>query len=215
MKNAWNWDENQQAVIESPPNARLLVDAGPGTGKTAVACGRVAWLIDHGRISPNNIWLISFTRTAVQEIRNRIGEFLADGTAAYSVRIATLDSHAWMIHSGFDRNTELLGSYDENIRELTRKIKEDRDGLLSEYLQIVEHLIVDEAQDIVGIRADLVMEIIRRLSENCGVTVFSDAAQAIYGFSLDEEVREIKEQQKTLPEKIVDEYGDDLQNVSY
>jgi len=123
----------------------------------------VAWLIDHGRISPNNIWLISFTRTAVQEIRNRIGEFLADGTAAYSVRIATLDSHAWMIHSGFDRNTELLGSYDENIRELTRKIKEDRDGLLSEYLQIVEHLIVDEAQDIVGIRADLVMEIHQKI----------------------------------------------------
>jgi hypothetical protein len=210
MKEAWNWDESQRAVIQSAPNARILVDAGPGTGKTAVACGRVAWLIDHMGISPNNIWLISFTRTAVQEIRNRIGEFLVNGSDVYSVRIATLDSHAWMIHSGFDRNSELLGSYDENIRELTRKIKEDRQGLISEYLQTVEHLIVDEAQDIVGIRADLVMEIVRRLPENCGITIFSDAAQAIYGFSLDEEVREIKERQKTLPEKIVDEYGNDF-----
>lgn len=210
MKEAWNWDISQQAVIESPANAHLLVDAGPGTGKTAVACGRVAWLIDHEGVSPNNIWLISFTRTAVQEIRNRIGEFLTDRMFAYSVRIATLDSHAWMIHSGFDRNAELLGSYDENISELTKKIKEDREGLISDYLQTVEHLIVDEGQDIVAIRADLVMEIIRRLSENCGVTVFSDLAQAIYGFSLDEDVREIKDQQKTLPEKIVDEYGNDF-----
>jgi hypothetical protein len=209
MENAWNWDKAQMEVIESPADRHILVDAGPGTGKTAVACGRVAWLIDNGEILPTNIWLISFTRTAVQEIRDRIKEFLRDEFNAYSVRIATLDSHAWMIHSGFDRNVRLLGSYDDNIEMLTDKIREDKDGEISEYLQSVQHLIIDEAQDIVGIRADLVMAILDKLSDQCGITVFSDAAQAIYGFSLDEENRRLRANQKTLLEKIADKFGDD------
>ena len=60
----------------------------------------------------------------------------------------------------------------------------------AEYLESVEHLVVDEAQDIVGIRAELlVVEIIRKLSSSCGVTVFADEAQAIYGFADDGEVQ--------------------------
>ena len=46
----------------------------------------------------------------------------------------------------------------------------------------VKHLVVDEAQDIVGLRADLVVEIIGKLSSSCGVTVFADEAQAIFDF---------------------------------
>ena len=213
MIKGWDWDKAQREAIESPVDAHILVDAGPGTGKTAVACGRVAWLIDKGGIFPSNIWLISFTRTSIQEIRDRIKGFLKDEKDAYSVRIATLDSHAWMIHSGFDRSAELLGSYDDNIANLIEKIKEDNDGEISDYLQTVQHLIVDEGQDIVGIRADLVLEIISKLSDRCGVTVFSDAAQAIYGFSLDEESRKSGDRQKTLAEKIIDEFGDRFQTL--
>jgi len=202
----WNWDEYQREVIESPPEKRILVDAGPGTGKTAVACGRVAWLIKNGMYG-DKIWLISFTRTAVQEIRNRIKDFLNDEESAYAVRVATLDSHAWKIHSGFDGGAELLGTYNENIEKLTKMIREDRDQEISDYLETVEHLIVDEAQDIVGMRADLVLEIIGKLSDNCGITVFSDEAQAIYGFSVDEETIEMERDHKTLPDKIREKMG--------
>lgn len=155
----------------------------------------------------DKIWLISFTRTAVQEIRDRIRFFLNDEEAAYAVRVATLDSHAWKIHSGFDRGAELLGTYNENIEKLTKLIREDRTGDISEYLETVDHLIVDEAQDIVGIRAELLMEIIDKLSDSCGITVFSDDAQAIYGFSLDEDDFAEDKNQKTLPEKIREKFG--------
>lgn len=207
MHVTWNRDKAQIEVIESPVKDRILVDAGPGTGKTAVACARVAWMIDEAGVMPRNIWVISFTRTAVQEIRNRIQSFLKKDADAYSVRIATLDSHAWKIHSGFDINTDLLGSYDENIESLTNKIRDDRDGRISQYLKTVEHFIVDEAQDIVGIRAELVLQIIEKLSDRCGVTVFYDGAQAIYGFSIDEENRNNGVRQKTLPEKIVSHFN--------
>ena len=106
------WDESQWRVVDAPPEERLLVGAGPGTGKTAVACGRVSQLIEQYGLEPSRVWLISFTRTAVQEVRDRIAAYLEDASAAYAVKIATLDSHAWTIHSGFDEEARVLGSYE-------------------------------------------------------------------------------------------------------
>ncbi|EPX60587.1 hypothetical protein D187_001741 [Cystobacter fuscus DSM 2262] len=194
------WDPLQEEVIEASPEARLLVDAGPGTGKTAVACARVAQLIERHDIQPTRIWLVSFTRTAVREVRNRIATVLGDQEAAYAVRIATLDSHAWAIHSGFDETAKIAGSHEQNIDEVLQLIRED--DQVADYLDRVEHLIVDEAQDVVGIRADLVTALISKLSRSCGVTVFADEAQAIYGFANDTEARACKVRQSALTERL-------------
>lgn len=195
-----DWDDAQWNVIGSPPDERLLVSAGPGTGKTAVACARVSHLVDECGLEPSRIWLISFTRTAVREIRERTAACLDDAGLAHTVKIATLDSHAWAIHSGFDEQAKILGTYEDNIGNVLRLVQEDDD--VADYLDEVEHLIVDEAQDIVGIRAELVAAIIGRLPESCGVTVFADEAQAIYGFAEESEVRPGALREPPLPERI-------------
>ena len=100
------WDESQLKIIDASPDDKLLVAAGPGTGKTAVACARVSQLIDQSDLAPGRIWLISFTRTAVREIRDRIATYLNDESNSFAVKIATLDSHAWAIHSGFDEEAK-------------------------------------------------------------------------------------------------------------
>jgi len=174
-------DVPQTVVIRGASEARLLVDAGPGTGKTHVACARVAALVADG-VPAARIWLISFTRTAVVEMRNRIAAALEGPGEAASVRIATLDSHAWALQSGFSSDVQLAG-FDDNIERTLEKVEDDED--LRDYLGRVRHLVVDEAQDIVGIRADLMLSMIRALDDGCGVTVFADEAQAIYGFTED------------------------------
>ena len=194
------WDSFQTDVITAPPEQRLLVSAGPGTGKTAVACARIAHLIGRCSLEPGHIWLVSFTRTAVRELRDRISTYLGDPGQANSVTIATLDSHAWAIHSGFDQTAQILGSYDENIEKTVDLLCQRED--LSDYLEDVEHLVVDEAQDIVGVRAELMLAIIERLSQECGATIFADEAQAIYGFAEDEDVRTLGERRPTLPERV-------------
>ena len=194
------WDESQRKIIDAPHEDRLLVGAGPGTGKTAVACARVSQLIDQEGLEPSRIWLISFTRTAVREIRDRIAAYLEDASAAFSVKIATLDSHAWTIHSGFDEEARILGSYEENIERVLDLVQQDEN--IAEYLDSIEHVVVDEAQDIVGIRSDLVVEIVRKLSPFCGATVFADEAQAIYGFADDREARLGDIRELSFPEKI-------------
>lgn len=175
------WDADQRAVIEADTDARLVVEAGPGTGKTAVACARLAHLINEEDIEASNTWMISFTRTAVAEIRARLHSNVGD--ASFAIRIATVNSHAWSIHSGHDPNARLTGSYEENITRVIELLKSDED--VADELAQIEHVVIDEAQDLVGQRADLIEALVNRLPSDCGVTVFADEAQAIYGFSDD------------------------------
>ena len=175
------WDPDQLQVIAAETDSRLVVEAGPGTGKTAVACARLAHLIDEEDVEPSNTWMISFTRTAVAEIRARLHSYVGD--ASFAIRIATIDSHAWSIHSGHDPNARLTGSYEENIARVIDLLKSDED--VADELSQVEHVVIDEAQDLVGQRADLIEELVKRLPSDCGITVFADEAQAIYGFSDD------------------------------
>ncbi len=53
----------------------LLVEAGAGSGKTAILAGRVAVLFASG-IAPKNIAAITFTEFAASELRIRIEQFV-------------------------------------------------------------------------------------------------------------------------------------------
>lgn len=191
------WTEEQLDVIQSQADSRILVNAGPGTGKTAVACARIAYLINQQGVEPVNIWLVSFTRTAVHELRSRIADYLDQKQHAAGIRIATIDSHSWAIHSGFNREASLTGSFEDNIRNVIRLIQ-SKEGVF-EYLAGVQHLFIDEAQDVVGDRCELMLEIINSLAKDAGVTVLADEAQSIFGFAEDLSGNGIKE---TLPEAI-------------
>ena len=191
------WTEEQRGVIAAPAGARLLVSAGPGTGKTAVACARVSGLVSVAGLDPNQVWLVSFTQTAVHELRQRIAAYAGGAGRIAGLRIATIDSHAWSIQSGFNAEAALTGSYEENIAAVIELIKA-HEGVF-EYLSGVRHLLVDEAQDVVGIRCLLMLELINALPEECGVTVLADDAQAIYGFAEDDVATDFE---GTLPEKI-------------
>jgi len=177
------WDPEQKAVVTAPADARLIVTAGPGTGKTAVACGRVAHLITEQDVEPSCIMLLSFTRTAVAELRSRIATYVGCESRAAGIKIATLDATTWSLLSGLEPEADdLLGGYDTNIDRL-RSMVTDGDDEVLDYLEHIEQLVVDEAQDVLGNRAELVAQIIRRLNPNCGVTVLADACQSIYGFT--------------------------------
>jgi DNA helicase-2/ATP-dependent DNA helicase PcrA len=172
-------DVGQERVLEAQISDRLIVEAGPGSGKTRVACGRVARLIDSGA-APTRIFMISFTQAAVGELRDRIGSFLADSTYAGDVQISTLDSIAGGFRSGFGQEEPPAG-FEAGISEALALITAGDRGLLG-FLGTLEHLVVDEAQDLNGDRGALVEALIHALPTQCGVTLFEDSAQAIYGW---------------------------------
>ena len=183
-----DWDLQQLEVILDDPSSWQLVAAGPGTGKTAVACQRIASLVDDG-IEPSRILLVSFTRTAVAELRNRIVSYASAGEQARSIRITTIDSYAWSLRVGFENEAQfesLAGnSYELSIKRAVALFR-CQDPALLDFMDRIEHLIIDEAQDVVGIRGDLIIEMLLSLSDECGVTILADPAQAIYGFTSDD-----------------------------
>ncbi|HUY51783.1 MAG TPA: ATP-dependent DNA helicase [Streptosporangiaceae bacterium] len=64
-------DEAQQAVV-SHAGGPLLVLAGPGTGKTTAIVEAVVERITQRRIDPERVLVLTFSRKAAQELRERI-----------------------------------------------------------------------------------------------------------------------------------------------
>jgi exodeoxyribonuclease-5 len=74
-------------------SSTLLVEAGAGSGKTALMAGRVALMLAHG-ICPRDIVAITFTEAAAAELLERIERFVAQlsgGTISRELSLALPD----------------------------------------------------------------------------------------------------------------------------
>ncbi len=60
------------------PDGRLLIVAGPGTGKTRTLTMRIAHLMIKKDVSPANILAVTFTRKAAREMQQRLRTILGD-----------------------------------------------------------------------------------------------------------------------------------------
>jgi DNA helicase-2/ATP-dependent DNA helicase PcrA len=84
-----NFNESQQKAILHR-DGPMLVLAGPGSGKTATITRRTIHLTEDCGINPSNILVITFTRAAAQEMKQR---FLA-GTRGNSTQVTFGTFHA-------------------------------------------------------------------------------------------------------------------------
>lgn len=68
-------DEHQKKAVICK-NKNILVVAPPGSGKTTVIINRVVYLIENLNINPNNIIVITFTRAAAMNMKQRYKDIL-------------------------------------------------------------------------------------------------------------------------------------------
>ena len=177
-------DTGQESVVGMPTEARVVVTAGPGSGKTHTACARVLELVRKG-VSPAGIVLITFTRVAAEVANTRVSKAIQDTAYGAGVQCGTLDSYAWHLSSSV---MDLQGAAHRDTIRRTARLLKNMDAPVRDRLTRIRHLIIDEAQDIVGDRMRLCLDLIGALSPTTGVTVFGDWAQAIYGSWAEDEM---------------------------
>jgi hypothetical protein len=126
---------------------------------------------------PGELLVLSFSRAARDELKRRIG-LLDERSNAAAVTIRTLDSFASLVLQ--QASGETSGTYDERVIRAIRDLEDDPDACgVTQY----KHVLVDEAQDIIGPRADMMRTLFEQMPQ-AGFTVFADSAQAIYDFGL-------------------------------
>ena len=83
-------DDDQTKAVEYDGNKPLIINAGPGSGKTRVIIERVVHLVESGKKS-NSILVITFTRKAAQELKERLlNETNLDIRDVNKIRIGTV-----------------------------------------------------------------------------------------------------------------------------
>ncbi|GAA2999352.1 hypothetical protein GCM10010519_34940 [Streptomyces lactacystinicus] len=201
--------DEQQAVVDLPWDTRLLVTAGAGTGKTHTLVRRMDALIGHlnpdEALEASELLVLSFSRAAVRELRDRITRH---GEHTRRVRVQTFDSWAYsLLLQAYPDGEWSAFSFDERIRAATDAIEKGA-------LEALEsgppaHVIVDEVQDLVGARREMVESLLDRLQDACGFTLVGDPAQAIYDFQI-EDPEEYADRADLFLRWVRVSYGDDL-----
>lgn len=130
-------NEKQQKLIDSI-DGTYLVDAGAGTGKTFAVTRRYAHILETTDASPQDILLITFTRNAAREMKDRIVGHCDYGMAELAdAPIQTFHSlcHDILQDHGFDA-PRLLG-IDDHIPSSTRIIEDDvvEEALFQEFFE--------------------------------------------------------------------------------
>ena len=102
-------DKNQKLAILSDSGPALIL-AGPGSGKTTVLTHHIKHLTDNG-VSPDKILVITFTRKAALEMKNRFE--LLSPTAVHQTVFGTFHSIFFKIIKSFDKKEKRLVSSEE------------------------------------------------------------------------------------------------------
>lgn len=126
----------QRKVVEAK-EPKILCLAAASSGKTRTLTERIKYLIEQCNVAPKDIVGICFTNAAAEEMKNRLGDICIGSF------IGTVHSYAnsICIYNGIDTS-----SYTKNFE--FDKIIEKANTLSSKQFIPVEHLLVDECQDI-------------------------------------------------------------------
>jgi superfamily I DNA/RNA helicase len=143
-------NDEQFRVVTSPPSENQRILASAGSGKTTTITARIAYLVEEYGWDPSKILLVSFSRSAAQEMIHRVHRLIGDvnlyaGTFhALSSRILREQAPSRVVDQPF---------IDELPYRLVKWLETPR---AKDWVKRFKTIIVDEFQDINDIQWQLI-----------------------------------------------------------
>ena len=164
----------------------IIINAGPGTGKTKALVARIIYLITQKNIHPSHILALTFTKKAAEEMKNRLKRdnirplpYIATFHAlAYGILqdvyvkidvVEKQENKKANVHNQF--------TYDELIQK-TRELLNAKEPKINKWRSRFSHILIDEFQDTNVMQ----FEIVKNLLHTENLYVIGDPYQSIYGF---------------------------------
>lgn len=158
--------EQQKKAVESM-DKQVLVAAAAGSGKTRVIIEHIKFLLEQGE-DPEKIYAITYTNSAAQEMLSRLDDA--------PVFIGTIHSLAnKILKASYVKTSSWIE--EQAFNKLLQCINEDEHGEID--LPIIDHLLVDEFQDVSDDEADFIQYSLRAKH----IFLVGDSCQSIYGFN--------------------------------
>ncbi|WP_462169456.1 UvrD-helicase domain-containing protein [Pseudoalteromonas lipolytica] len=180
-------EQDKGSFISLPISSCIILQAPPGCGKTH----NLVYRLEHHLsqldkyFDARKILVLSFTRNAVNELRERIATLLehSNRKSLDLVKVMTFDSFSYeVLLSQF--NEAPKDEFDNNIRKVKSILMNHYLGG-NKILDEVKWVYIDEYQDLVSCRADLVLALTKFVLKKGGaVSLLGDPFQQIMNFQI-------------------------------
>lgn len=156
-------DKDQQKIVDAS-DKRIVVVSSSGAGKSATLIERAKRLLNEG-LDPRGLVIITFTRSAAEEVRSRLGHPMGvyvgtvHGYANYLLRLNGIDTSDIIEEEEFDKLFERIKMLNPTTN--------------------VECLMLDEAQDSTQEQFDFIFKYVKPKSW----ILIGDIRQSIYRFA--------------------------------
>jgi DNA helicase II / ATP-dependent DNA helicase PcrA len=137
-----NFNPEQKAAVMHHKGPAIVL-AGPGTGKTRVLTTRIAGLINHYQVNPENILALTFTNKAAGEIKERL-EASIEAENAKKITVSTFHALGLQIlkenlsSTGRHANFQLIG--EEELIIILKDITGKSNAECKELSKRIEHI---------------------------------------------------------------------------
>lgn len=170
-------NDHQRQVCSASYNSKMLVNAGPGSGKTHVLMMRCAHLIHDQGIKPAEILVLAFNRAVVFEIRNRIRELFKElGYGSYVNKLDVATFHSFALRFQNDADLYEEDAIGNAVHTFAERMRTD-DAFARRVAGGYKAILVDEFQDM---NEDF-YQVVARITSVClgGAMVIGDDDQDI------------------------------------
>ena len=162
------WDPNtQQSEIAEDIEGMMVVDAGPGTGKTETMIHRYANIISSG-VDPKDVMMITFTNGAADEMAGRLSR-LVSSKDSDRILARTFDSLCLSIVMEYAGEVGDFFGFDDVGLSRSVMLEENESVNLEHFTRFLDDFLLNRGEDYPGIspmmanRADQIYDLLSNL----------------------------------------------------